>query len=187
MQATDNVLNWTIDSAHSDITFSIKHLGISTVSGSFTQFQGSMIATDAYEIRQVSFEAAIDSLSTGNAQRDEHLKGPDFFDSIQFPTLHFSSVSIEKVNDVDYRLTGDLTLKGRTKSIKLLLEYGGTATDAWGNVKAGFEVAGTIQRKEFGLVWDALTEAGGLMVSNEVSIHGNIQLSKQPHPATNPA
>jgi polyisoprenoid-binding protein YceI len=170
---------WGIDLAHSELQFKVKHLMISTVTGSFTQFSGTVETNGAdFEQANIAFEAEIESLQTGNSQRDEHLKSSEFFDAGQFPVMKFKSTSFTKIKDDTYRLEGEFTLKGITRSVTLEAEYGGGMTDPYGNEKSGFELNGKISRKDFGLNWNALTEAGGVVVSDEVKIHANIQLIK---------
>lgn len=170
---------WALDTHHSEIQFKVRHLVITTVTGSFNVFNGSVETGDDFENAKISFEADVNSINTNNADRDGHLKSPDFFDAAQFPTLTFVSSSFTKEDEDEFVLVGDLTLKGLTKSVKFEVSYGGTAVDPWGNVKAGFELKGKISRQEFGLTWNALTEAGGAVVSDEIKLVANIQLVKQ--------
>ena len=170
--------NWVIDASHSEIQFKVKHLVITTVTGSFKEFSGAVEAGDTFENAKISFEADTNSISTNSEQRDGHLKSGDFFDVEKFPKLSFKATKFAKKGD-DFELTGDLTIKDVTKSVTLAVEYGGTATDPWGNVKAGFEVTGKINRKDFGLTWNAPTEAGGVLVSEEVKLIANVQLLKK--------
>jgi polyisoprenoid-binding protein YceI len=171
---------WAIDPSHSEIQFKVKHLVITTVTGHFKEFSGSLTGdANNFDGASISFEAKTASISTNNEQRDEHLKSADFFDAEQFPTLSFQSTSFAKQDDEEYTLKGNLTMKGLTLPIDLEVEYNGTATDPWGNVKAGFELKGKLNRKDFGLTWNAPTEAGGVLVSEEVKLIANIQLVKQ--------
>lgn len=173
-------LTWAIDPSHSEIQFKVKHLVITTVTGNFKEFSGSLESiSDDFDGASIAFEAKTESISTNSEQRDGHLKSADFFDVEQFPTLSFQSTSFTKKGDEEYGLTGNLTLKGVTLPIDLEVEYNGTATDPWGNVKAGFELKGKLNRKDFGLTWNAPTEAGGVLVSEEVKLIANIQLVKQ--------
>lgn len=171
--------NWAFDPAHSELQFKVKHLLISTVTGNFKEFNGAVTAGDTFDDASIRFETSIDSLTTHNDQRDEHLKSADFFEVATYPKLSFSSSAFKKKSDDAYELTGDLTIKGITKPVTLAVEYNGTAQDPYGNTKAGFELNGKINRKDFGLTWNALTEAGGMVVSDEVKLLGNIQLIKQ--------
>lgn len=171
---------YKIDEMHSDITFKVKHLMISTVTGSFANFDANLEAEqEDFSDAKINFNADIASISTGNEQRDGHLKGEDFFDAAKYPTLNFSSTSFKKIDGSDYELTGDLTIKGVTKPIILAVEYGGTMTDFYGQFKAGFDISGKISRSEFGLTWSAVTEAGGIVVSDDVKLNLSIQMIKQ--------
>ncbi|MBI1221367.1 MAG: hypothetical protein GC180_02085 [Bacteroidetes bacterium] len=171
---------WAIDPAHSEVQFKVKHLVISTVTGYFRSFRGELIESEnGFEGAKVAFAAETASVDTNNEQRDGHLKSEDFFASERFPELSFESTSFQKLDADRFELKGNITIKGVTKEITLDAELGGKATDPYGNEKAGFEVIGKINRKEFGLNWDAVTEAGGVVVSDEVRLHMNIQLNKQ--------
>jgi polyisoprenoid-binding protein YceI len=177
--STETLTRWGIDTTHSEITFKVKHLVISTVTGKFKEFDAS-IETDNedFEHAAISFSAAINSIDTGNEDRDNHLKSDDFFNAEEYPTLSFSSNSFKKIGDGTYKLTGDLTIRGNTKTVELDAEYGGTVVDPYGNTKAGFEVTGKINRKEFGLTWSAVTEAGNIVVSDDVKLILNVQFTK---------
>lgn len=177
---TNTATTWTIDPLHSEVQFKVKHLMVSTVTGSFSKYEGQLLmAGDDFEDADVTFSADIDSISTGNEQRDGHLKSAEFFDAAQFPQLVFKSTDMKKTGDDTYSLTGNLTLHGVTKPVTLKAEYGGQMQDFYGQTKAGFEVTGTIKRKEFGLTWDGVTEAGGVVVSDDVRLVMNIQVTKQ--------
>ena len=173
--------NWVIDPTHSEIQFKIKHLMITNVTGSFNLFEATVETEDEdFSKAKISFTADIDSISTGNEQRDGHLKSADFFDAANFPKLSFVASKYENVdNDGSYELHGDLTIKDITKPIKLSVEFGGVVKDPYGNTKAGFSINGKINRKDFGLTWSAVTEAGGIVVSDEVRIVCEIQLIEQ--------
>ncbi|GAB3967499.1 YceI family protein [Spirosoma terrae] len=177
---TTTATNWVIDPSHSEVQFKVKHLMVSTVTGLFSQYEGNIETQgDDFDGAKITFSADIASITTGNEQRDGHLKSADFFDAEQFPKLTFTSTEFKKTSDDEYTLVGDLTLRGVTKSVKLKAEYGGQMQDFYGQTKAGFEVAGTIKRKEFGLSWDGVTEAGGVVVSDDVRLVMNIQVTKQ--------
>jgi len=170
---------WTIDTTHSEVGFKVKHLVISTVSGKFNTFEGTVESdkndfTDA----KINFTADVNSITTGNEQRDGHLKSDDFFNAEQFPKLTFSSTSIVKKDDSDYELTGDLTIRDVTKPITLKVEFGGIEPNFYGNTVAAFELTGKINRKEYGLKWHAATEAGGLVVSDDVKLAITIEITK---------
>ncbi len=171
---------WVIDPMHSEIRFKIKHLMISNVTGSFNSFEGSAETEENdFMTAKISFSAEINSIDTGNEQRDAHLKAGDFFDTEQFSKLTFTSTKTEKGSDDEFSLYGDLTVKGITKNIMLTAETGGIAKDSYGNTKAGFTVSGKINRKDFGLTWSALTETGGLMLGDDVKIDCEVQLTEQ--------
>jgi polyisoprenoid-binding protein YceI len=171
---------YKIDAAHSEITFKVKHLMITNVTGSFTKFDATLESDAAdFSDAKISFDAEVNSITTNNEQRDGHLKSDDFFAAEKFPKLSFVSKSLSKKSDDEYTLTGDLTIRDQTKTVALTVEYAGTVTDPYGQVKAGFEINGKINRKEFGLTWGAVTEAGGVVVSDEVKLHLNVQMIKQ--------
>jgi polyisoprenoid-binding protein YceI len=172
--------SWVIDPTHSEIQFKVKHLVISTVTGSFKTFEGTA-ETDGDDLTtaDIKFSADIASIDTNQAQRDEHLRSAEFFDAENHPKLTFTSSSLEKTGDETYKLKGDLTIKGVTKPVVLDAEYGGAMTDFYGQNKAGFEITGKINRKDFGLSWSATTEAGGVVVGDEIKLAINIQLIKQ--------
>ncbi len=171
---------YKIDAAHSDVVFKVKHLMISTASGQFKKFDATLIAEkEDLSDAQITFEADIDSVDTKNEQRDAHLKGDDFFNAEQFPKMTFKSTGIKKLSDEEYTLTGDLTIRDVTKSVELKVEYNGATKDPWGFERLGFEVNGKINRKDFGLKWSAVTEAGGLVVADDVKLALNIEMVKQ--------
>lgn len=171
---------YKIDAAHSEINFKVKHLMITNVTGNFTQFDATMEASaDDFSDASISFEADVNSINTNNEQRDGHLKSDDFFNAEQFPKLTFVSSGLQKKSDNEYALTGDLTIRNITKTVTLDVEFGGTMTDPWGQQKAGFEINGKINRKDFDLKWTATTEAGGIVVSDEVKLQLAVQMIKQ--------
>lgn len=173
-------ITWKIDPAHSEIQFKVKHLMITTVTGYFKSFdlEVETETEDFNTASRIEFTADIDSIDTNNAQRDNHLKSADFFDAENNGQLKFSGKSYKSDGD-HATLLGDLTIRGVTKPIKLQVEFGGTVVDPWGQNKAGFTVSGKISRKEFGLVWNAMTEAGQVVVSDEIKVLAEIQLIKQ--------
>ncbi|MGR3811631.1 YceI family protein [Jiulongibacter sp. NS-SX5] len=172
--------NWKVDALHSDVQFKVKHLMISTVTGDFKDFDASLdVEGDDLEKANVEFTAQINSISTGNEDRDNHLKSNDFFNAEEFPQLAFKSKELKKSgSDNEYKLSGDLTIRDITKPVVLDVEYGGQMTDFYGNEKMGFDLTGKINRKEFGLTWNGVTEAGGVVVSDEVKLILNIQMTK---------
>ncbi|MGM0944885.1 MAG: YceI family protein [Bacteroidota bacterium] len=169
---------WTIDPTHSEVSFKVKHLVISTVTGYFKKFEGAAESTsEDFDGASVSFTADIDSIDTNQTDRDNHLKSADFFDAANYPKLSFEG-KIAK-NGGDYKLVGNLTMRGNTKEIELDVDFGGVAGDPYGQTKAGFEIEGKVNRKEFGLSWSAVTEAGSVVVSDQVRLILSIQLVKQ--------
>jgi len=177
---TETLTKWGIDTAHSEINFKVKHLVISTVTGKFNSFDATAeTENDDFEDAQIRFEADINSIDTNNEDRDNHLKSDDFFNAEEHPKMTFESRSFKKSGKNQYKLIGDLTIRGNTKTVELDATYGGTVQDPYGQTKAGFEVTGEINRKEFGLKWDAVTEAGNLVVSNEVKLVLSVQFTKE--------
>lgn len=171
---------WLIDPAHSEVHFKIKHLVISTVTGSFKKFEGSVESEkDDFSDAVIQFSAETASVDTNSEQRDGHLKSDDFFNTEKYPKLTFVSTGIEK-NEDEYTLKGNLTMRDVTKPVELDVEYGGTTKDLYGQTKAGFEVTGKINRQDFGLKWSAITEGGGLVAGDTVKLVMNIQIIKQP-------
>ncbi len=171
---------YKIDADHSDIMFKVKHLMISTVTGIFKKFDATLeVDENDLTKAKVYFEADVDSVDTKNEQRDAHLKSDDFFNAEQFPKMTFTSTSIEKVSDDEYTLNGNLTIRDITKAISLKVEYNGDVVDPWGLERKGFEISGKINRKEFGLKWSAVTEAGGLVVADDVKLAMNVEMVKQ--------
>ena len=170
---------WKIDPTHSEVQFKVKHLVISTVTGSFGSYDGK-IETDGDDFKnaKASFTADIDSISTNNEDRDQHLKSDDFFNAEEYPQLKFESTNFEEVGDGKYKVAGNLTIRDVTKEIELDVVHGGTVTDQYGQTKAGFEVEGSINRKEFGLTWSAVTEAGNVVVGDEIKLQLNVQFIK---------
>ena len=177
---TANKTNWVIDPMHSEIHFKVKHLVIATVTGNFEKFEGSAVTTgDGWNDAQINFTADVNSINTNVPDRDNHLKSPDFFDATSFPQLTFKSSSFVNSGGDRFSLTGDLTIRGTTRQVTLDTEFGGQAVDPYGNTKVGFELTGKINRKEFGLHWNALTEAGGMVVADEIRLMLNVELAKQ--------
>lgn len=171
---------WVIDPAHSEVQFKIKHLMISTVTGSFNQFDGSIeTVEDDFSTAKANFSADVNSISTNNAQRDAHLKNPDFFDADNHPQLTFKSGKMEKLDDENYKVLGTFTLRGVSKEIKLDAEFGGSTIDPWGNTRVGFSLTGKINRKDFGVSFGLLSETGGVALADEVKMIVNAQFVKQ--------
>ena len=169
-----------IDPAHSEVIFKVRHMMISNVAGSFDKFDATMESNSSdFSDAKISFVAETGSVNTNNAQRDGHLQSPDFFDSAKFPKITFTSTSLVKKSDEEYKLNGNLTIRDVTRPISLHVNYGGTLTDGYGQKKSGFEIEGVINRKDFGLVWNMPVEAGGLLVSEEVKLQINVQMVQQ--------
>ena len=172
--------HWEIDPAHSEIHFKIRHLVISTVTGAFRLFKGSLETSDKETFNDAKINLVIDtySIDTNETDRDEHLKSPEFFDADQFPEITFRSTSFTHKSGDEYVLTGDLTLKGTTRNITLQVLFGGELKDGFGRYRAGFEINGLIKRHDFNIVYDGITEGGGLVLGEDVRISGNIQFVK---------
>ena len=171
---------WVIDPAHSEVTFKVKHLMISTVTGSFRKFAGELETegNDFNTASGISFIADIDSIDTNNVQRDGHLKSADFFSAEEHPQAKFVGSKYEDKGD-EAKLQGNLTIRGVTKPITLNVEFGGIVTDPYGQTKAGFTITGKISRKEFGLTWSAVTEAGSVVVGDDIKISAEVQVIQQ--------
>lgn len=172
---TKEKTNWKVDPTHSEIEFKVKHMMISTVSGSFGEFDAEIEADDdTFKDAKFSFSAIIDSISTKNNDRDTHLKSDDFFNANEHPKLSFKSKSFDGET-----MVGDLTIRDVTKEVSLQVDFNGIAEDPYGQTKAGFEATGTINRKDFHLNWNAVTEAGNVVVSDKIRLIANLQFIKQ--------
>lgn len=170
---------WAIDPTHSKVNFRVKHLMISNVEGNFKEFEGQVTTDgDDFSTAEISFTMNAASVDTEIADRNAHLKSPDFFDVEKYPAISFVGKGMKDLGDDLYELTGNLTIRDVTKPVTLTVEYGGIMTDPWGNVKAGFSLTGKIKRKDWGLNWNAALEAGGVLVGEEVKISGDIELAK---------
>ncbi len=171
---------WVIDTTHSEIEFKVKHLMVSNVKGKFREFDAS-IYTTGNDFMSVEIDCWINaaSVDTGNEDRDKHIRNADFFDVENHHQITFLANTVENVdNDGSYELWGELSIKGISKKIKLDVEFGGVVKDPWGNEKAIFSINGKINRKDWGLNWNAALETGGLLVSEEVRINCEIQLKR---------
>ena len=163
-----------IDTAHSDMGFKVRHMMVSNVKGTLTEYSGGMkYEKEDMPDAEIRFEGDIRSITTGNSDRDAHLNGEDFFHSERFPKIYFESTSIDLENN---KLKGDLTIKDTTKEVELSVEYNGRRVDPWGNIKHGFEIKGTVNRSDFDLTWNTILETGGLLISNEVKLDLDIQM-----------
>jgi polyisoprenoid-binding protein YceI len=174
-----NQTKWSIDKSHSEIAFKIRHLMIAHVKGIFKTFDASIYTTDKdFTTAEIDLWIDASSISTGDAKRDEHLKGVDFFDVQNHKQITFISSTIGNPDlKGDHELWGELTMRGITKNIKLKVRFGGIINDPWGNERAGFTVIGKINRNDWGLIWNTAIETGGLMVSEEVTISCEVELT----------
>ena len=171
---------WVIDPAHSEIAFKVKHLMISNVKGFFSEFKGQLVTEgNDFTSSIISFQINPASINTGAADRDAHLKSPDFFEVENFKEITFTSGKLTKTGDDEFLLNGILTIKGVAQPVELEVEFGGLMTDPWGNEKAGFTLTGKTNRKDFGLIWNAALEAGGVLVGDEIRLNLDVQLLKQ--------
>lgn len=168
-------VKWNLDKTHSEVQFKVKHMVISTVTGDFSSFDAHAESEDEnFKNAKFEFNADVDSISTKNPQRDEHLKSDDFFNSTEYPQLSFKGSEFD-----GEKLNGEITVKGVTKPITLDADFGGVITDPYGNQRAGFEFTGQLNRKDFGLNWNATLESGGLVVSDNVKLFVNLEFTKQ--------
>lgn len=171
---------WAIDPTHSEIGFKVKHMMFTNVSGKFNLFDAKIEnEEEQFETSDISFSAEVNSINTGNDDRDNHLRSADFFDVENFGKLTFKSTSIRKVNEGEYEINGDLNIKDVTKNITLSAEYSGLMKDPWGNTKIGLSLTGKINRKDFGLTWNAALETGGVLVGEEIKLNAEVQFVKQ--------
>ena len=165
---------WAVDASHTEVGFVARHLMVSKVRGYFKDVEGTVEVAEDITQSRVDVTAQIASVETGSADRDAHLKSEDFFDAEKFPTMRFVSTSFDGST-----LTGDLTIKDVTKSVEFDVDFGGVGQDPWGNTKAGFEATATVNRKDWGLTWNAAVEGGGVLVSDKIQITIDVQLAKQ--------
>ncbi|CEN49261.1 conserved hypothetical protein [Capnocytophaga canimorsus] len=173
-----STVKWSLDTAHSELNFKVKHLMISNVKGSFKDFSVEILGED-FATSKVNAQVKTISIFTNNEDRDNHLRSADFFDVENFPEMKFEGTSLTKKSDDEFTLVGNLTIKDVTKEVALAVDFGGVSKDPWGNEKLGFSVKGKINRKDFGLNWNAALETGGVLVSEEVKIEGELQFAKQ--------
>lgn len=172
-------IKWNIDNAHSSVGFTVTHLVISEVDGSFKTYSGTISApTPDFVGATIDFTVDVNSVNTENEMRDKHLKSPDFFDADKFPKMTFKSASFKKLSGNKYELLGNLTIKDVTKPVKFDVTYGGTVKDPYGNTKAGFKATTVISRSAYGLKWSAVTEAGGAVVSDDVTINLKLEFAQ---------
>jgi len=171
---------WEIDSGHSGIHFSVRHMVVAKVRGQFSRWTGSYVAEDG-DLGRASVNVVIDasSIETGAADRDKHLRSADFFDAANNPEITFQGTRVENLGGGRLRLTGDLTIRAVTRSVVLDVEYAGQTKDPWGNVRAGFTAKTSVERKDFGLGWNQVLEAGGVLVGERVDIEIEVEAVKQ--------
>jgi len=170
---------WTVDPVHSSAKFTVTHLVISEVEGNFRKFNGSMTtAKPDFTDAVVDFTIDVSSVNTDNDMRDKHLKSDDFFNTEKYPNMVFKSTSMKKLTGNKYALRGNLTIRDVTKPVKFDVTYGGTAKDAYGNTKAGFKATTVINRFDYGLKWNAATEAGGATVGKDVTIDLRLEFAQ---------
>lgn len=171
---------WEIDSSHSGIHFSVRHMVIAKVRGQFSRWSGSIAVEDG-DLARAAVNVVIDasSIDTGVADRDTHLKSTDFLDVAKYPEITFKSKRVEKQSDEKLRAIGDLTIHGVTREVTLDVEYAGRTKDPWGNERAGFAAKAAVERKEFGLSWNQVLEAGGVMVGDRIDIEIEVEAVKQ--------
>lgn len=171
---------WTFDKVHSKIQFDVAHLVISEVTGQFQDYEGTVLADKAdFSDAKIDFSIDVKSINTNDENRDGHLQSADFFDAAKYPKITFKSKSMTEAGKNQYKLTGDLTMHGVTKTVTFDVKYGGTVTDPYGNVKAGFKITGVIDRTDFGLKYNSVLDSGGLLIGEEITITCNVELLKQ--------
>ncbi|MFA5815454.1 MAG: YceI family protein [Bacteroidales bacterium] len=171
---------WVYDPAHTEISFKVKHLMIVNVKGLFKEFDMNVSTNgDDFNGAKIDFKMKAASINTGEAGRDTHLKSADFFDVENYPEITFTLGSLKQIDEENFELLGDLTIRGISKPIKLDVEFGGVQKDPWGNTKAGFTLTGKVNRKDFGVLWNATLESGGVLVGEEVKILCEVELAKQ--------
>ncbi|WP_405516451.1 YceI family protein [Streptomyces canus] len=171
--------DYTIDASHSTIGFTVRHAMVTNVKGKFDEFSGSLhLDGGDPSASTASIDVKMDSIDTGSADRDGHLKSADFFKIEEFPTMTFRSTKAEALGDEDYRITGDLTILGTTKPLTIDLEFNGAAKDPFGNERVGFEGKAEIKRSEWGLSWNAALETGGVLISDKIKLSFDISAIK---------
>ena len=175
---TNTITKWVLDPTHSELSFKVKHMMITNIKGEFKNFS---VEVDGDDVLKAAITVSIDasSINTNNTDRDNHLKSADFLDVENYKELTFKSTSFKQKDDDEYELRGILTIKGISKEVELAVDYGGVNKDPWGNEKAGFSFEGRFNRKQWGLNWNAALETGGVLVSDDVKISGEIQFIKQ--------
>ncbi len=168
---------WSVDAAHSKVQFSVKHMVIAKVTGEFTKYDLRIDRMNGdFESAVVEFNIDAKTINTGIEDRDKHLKSADFFDAEKYPVINFKSTEIKKIDDETYKMTGNLTIKNVTKPIVLTVTYGGQIVDPWGNIRAGYNIEGNINRFDYDLTWNNLIETGGAVVGKNVKINTDIEI-----------
>jgi polyisoprenoid-binding protein YceI len=178
---SENTINkeaWSLDPAHSKIQFLVRHMIISEVAGHFNNFDIQVSAGPDFSNSEIKVTIDVNSIDTGIIDRDNHLKSPDFFEAENYPQIIFKSNKIEKIDEEEFKLYGDFTIRNITKPIELKVIYGGTITDPWGKTRSGFKVLGSINRFDYDLKWNALIETGGAVVGKTINIVCDIELFK---------
>lgn len=171
---------WKTDNSHSNVKFTVTHLVVSDVDGAFKDYSGTIQSSKPdFSDATIDFTVNVNSISTDNENRDKHLKSDDFFNAEKFPQMTFKGTSFKKISGNKYVLEGDLTIRDITKKVKFSVVYGGTIKDPWGNIKAGFKATGSVNRFDYNLKWNTLTEAGGAVVGKEVKITLNLEFAQQ--------
>lgn len=174
------VTTWTVDPAHSNVEFAVRHLMIATVKGRFNDVKGTVVHNESNPgASKVEIEIGTGSVDTRAEQRDAHLRSPDFFDVEQFPTMTFKSKRIDGDLNGEFKLIGDLTIKGTTREVALESEFQGQNRDPWGGERMGFEAKGKINRKEFGLNWNQALDSGGWVLGDDIKLSIEVELVKQ--------
>lgn len=172
--------SWKIDAAHSNVIFNVSHMVIAEVTGNFKEFNATLVQNgEDFSGGKLTATIKVSSIDTDNEGRDKHLRSADFFDAEKYPEITFVSKSIEKISDKNYKVTGDLTMRGVTKSVVLDMKFNGQMNDPWGNTKAGFKATTRVDRKDFGLGWNKVLETGGLMVGEDINIIINTEMNKE--------
>ncbi|NMH28130.1 YceI family protein [Flavobacterium silvaticum] len=173
--------NWSLDAKHSEVYFKVRHLLISSVTGSFRQFTGRLLAADMDTFEGATLEATLDvySIDTNETDRDEHLKTPEFLDADSFPEIKLNGTNFRHVSGDRFDFDAELTVKGTSKTIPMQLNFGGETKDGFGNHRAGVELVGKINRKDFGIHYSATTDAGGLVIGEEVTLSANLQFVRE--------
>jgi len=180
LSASAQKTKWSFDKSHSKVQFDISHMVIAEVSGQFQDYSGTVLSDkDDFSDAKIDFSIDVKSIDTDDEKRDQHLRSPDFFDAANYAKITFKGKSMKKVGKNKYKLTGDFTLHGVTKTITLDVTYGGTVKDPWGNIKAGFKITGVINRTDFGLKYNSIMDSGGLLIGEDVTITCKVELIKK--------